>query len=152
MIEEKYGKNENSMESSNRSKKTVIKFGTACIWLNKLEYQYTDIKKGFFLDKPDWLDVIEYWAQLCKKLETLDPYLMEFRNDGFIEKNMYLLDCVINGPNIDQLFLLHMIKVYFRQVIVNILLGWKKLMHFCKRKGIIVFDFLLAWKHLNLFY
>ena len=45
MIEEDDGEDENSADSSNRSEKTMIKPRIACIWLNKLRYQYTDIKK-----------------------------------------------------------------------------------------------------------
>ena len=48
MIEDDDGENENSVKSSNRSEKTVIKPCTACIWLNKLKYKYTDIKKRVF--------------------------------------------------------------------------------------------------------
>lgn len=45
MIEKDDKEDKNSVESSNRSEKTVIKLRTACIWLNKRAYQYTDIKK-----------------------------------------------------------------------------------------------------------
>ena len=38
MIEEDDRENENLVESSNRSEKTMIKPPTACIWLNKLGY------------------------------------------------------------------------------------------------------------------
>lgn len=38
----------------------MIKPYTARIWLNKLGYQYTDIKKGVFLDGPKRPDMIEY--------------------------------------------------------------------------------------------
>ena len=62
MIEEDDGENENSVESSNRSEKTVIKPRTARIWLNKLGYQYTNDhdKKRVFLDGHERPDVVEY--------------------------------------------------------------------------------------------
>lgn len=51
MIKEDDEENENSVESGNRSEKTVIKPRTTRIWLNKLGYQYIDIKKGVFFDR-----------------------------------------------------------------------------------------------------
>lgn len=71
MIEEDVGKSENSVDSSNRFEKTMIKPYTACIWLNKLEYQYTDIKKGVFLNGHERPDVVEYRAQFLKELKAL---------------------------------------------------------------------------------
>ena len=62
IIKEDDEENENSVESGNRSETTVIKPRTACIWLNKLGYQYTDIKKRVFLDGDKQPDVVEYWA------------------------------------------------------------------------------------------
>ena len=99
MIEENDGENENSVESNNRSEKTVIKPRTAYIWLNKLGYQYTDIKKGVFLDGHEQPGVVKYRAQFLKKLEALDFYLVEFCNDGSMEEKVYPLDYVVGGPN-----------------------------------------------------
>lgn len=69
------------------------------IWLNKLGYQYTNIKKGVFLHRHERLDVVEYQAQFLKKFEVLGLYFVEFYNNSFIEKKMYLLDYVVNGLN-----------------------------------------------------
>ena len=99
MIEEDDREDENSVYSSNRSEKTVIKPRTACIWLNKLGYQYTDIKKRVFLNGHERPDVIEYRAQFLKELEAFGPYLVEFRNDGSMEEKAYPSDCAVNGPN-----------------------------------------------------
>ena len=99
MIKEDDGENKNSVESGNRFEKTVIKPRTACIWLNKLGYQYTDIKKGVFLDGHERPDVVEYRAQFLKELEALGPYLVEFRNDSSMEEKVYSSDCAVNGPN-----------------------------------------------------
>ena len=76
MIEEDDGENKNSVESGNISEKTMIKPCTARIWSNKREYQYTDIKKGVFLDKYERPDVVKYQAQFLKKLEAFGPYLV----------------------------------------------------------------------------
>ena len=62
MIEEDDGENENSVESGNRSEKTVNKPRIARIWLNKLGYQYTNIKKWVFLNKNERPDMVEYQA------------------------------------------------------------------------------------------
>ena len=99
MIENNNRENENLVESSNRSKKNVIRSYTTCTWLNKLGYQYTDIKKGYFLDGYVLLNVIEYQAQFLKKLEALGLYLMGFCNDGSIEKRVYPSDYTVYGLN-----------------------------------------------------
>lgn len=49
MIEKDNRKDKNSVKSSNRPKKTIIKPHITHIQLNKLRYQYTDIKKKVFL-------------------------------------------------------------------------------------------------------
>ena len=99
MIEEDDGKDENSVKSNNRSETTVIKLRTACIWLNKLGYQYTDIKKRVFFYGHERPDVVKYRAQFLKKLEALGLYLVKFRNDGSMEEKAYSSDCAVNGPN-----------------------------------------------------
>ena len=66
MIEEDDWEDENLVDCRNRFKKTVMKPHTACIWLNKLGYQYIDIKMCVFLDGHERLDVIEYRAQFKK--------------------------------------------------------------------------------------
>lgn len=53
MIEENNEKNENSVESNNKSEKTVIKPFIARIWLNKPEYQYIDIEKKFLFNRKE---------------------------------------------------------------------------------------------------
>lgn len=60
MIEENNRKNENPVKFSNRSEKTMIKLRTAHIGLNKLEYQYIDIKKRVFFNKHEWPDLVKY--------------------------------------------------------------------------------------------
>ena len=60
MIEEDDREDENSVDFNNRSEKTVIKPCTAHIWLNKLGYQYTDIKKRVFFNRYERPDMVEY--------------------------------------------------------------------------------------------
>lgn len=67
--------------------------------MNKLGYQYTDIKKWVFFDGHEQPDVIKYCGQFFKKLEILSLYLVEFYKNGFIEPKIYLSDCAVNGPN-----------------------------------------------------
>lgn len=40
--------------------------------------------------------MVEYQVQFLKKLETLGPYLVEFRDDGSIKEKVY---CTVNGSN-----------------------------------------------------
>ena len=86
MIEENDEESENSVGPSNRSEKTVIKPRTTCIWLNKVGYQYTNIKKSVCFDGYERLDIVEYQAQFLKKLEALGLYLREIYNDNSIER------------------------------------------------------------------
>ena len=32
-------------------------------------------------------------------MEALSPYLVKFRNDGFMEKKLYFSDCIVNDSN-----------------------------------------------------
>lgn len=71
MIEEDDQENENSVGSSNRSEKTMIKPCTTRIWLNKLGYQNTDIKKCIFFDEHERPDMKGYHAQFLKNWKHL---------------------------------------------------------------------------------
>ena len=154
MIEEDDGEDENSVESSNRSEMTVIKPRTARIWLNKLGYQYTYIKKGVFLDGHERPDVVEYRAQFLKKVEALGPYLVKFRDDGSMKEKVYPSDCAVNGPNKRPVILITYDESIFSANDGRHQAWLKKDDAFLrpkrKGKGIIVSDFLLPWKRLNL--
>lgn len=99
MIDKDDGENENSIRSSNKLEKIVIKSRTTCIVWNKQGYHYTDIKKGVFFNGHEWPDVIEYLTQFSKKLEVLSLYLVEFHNDCSLEEKVYLFNCVVNILN-----------------------------------------------------
>ena len=99
MIEKNDRENENLVESANRFEKTVIKPRTARIWLNRLGYQITDIKKRVFLDGHERLNVVEYQALFLKELEALCPSLVEFHDHGSMEERMYLSDYAVNSAN-----------------------------------------------------
>lgn len=43
--------------------------------------------------------MIEYRAQFLKELETLGPYLVEFRNDDSIEEKVYPSDFAVHSSN-----------------------------------------------------
>ena len=156
MIKEDDGENENSVESDNRSEKTVIKPCTARIWLNKLGYQYTNIKKGVFLDGHERPNVVEYQAQFLKELEALDPYLVEFCNDSSMEEKVYPSDCAVSGPNKRPVILITHDESTFLANDGQYQVWLKKDDAFLRpkgrKKGIIVSDFLLPWKRLNLFH
>lgn len=51
MVEKDCNQDGNPSKPSNRSEKTLIKLNTTCIWLNKLEYKYINIKKKVFLNR-----------------------------------------------------------------------------------------------------
>lgn len=86
-----------SMEKENS--RTIIRPRTARLWLNKLRYRYTDIKKGVFLDSHKQPDVVEDRHWFLSQLEKLLPYLVEFCEDGSMMLKQYPSDCAVNGPN-----------------------------------------------------
>lgn len=88
--------------SANTEEKTlqaVIRPQTAQLWLNKLEYKYTDIKKSVFFDGHERSDVVEDRHQFLSELEKLSPYLVEFCDNGTMIPKKYLFDCAVNGLN-----------------------------------------------------
>ena len=156
MIEEDNSEDKNSVESSNKSEKTVIKSRTICIWLNKLGYQYINIKKEVFFNGYKWPDMVEYWAQFLKKLEALGSYLVKFYNNSSMEKKAYFLDCAVNGPNKRPVILITYDKSIFLANNSRYQVWLKKTDAFLhpkkRKKDIMVSDFLLPWKCLNLLY
>lgn len=136
--------------------RTIIWPQTARLWLNKLGYRYTDIKKGIFLDGHEREDVVKDRGEFLKKMEMLSPYMVEFREDTSMIPKEYPSDCAIDGPNRRSCILITHDESIFSANDGNHQ-GWVKEEHAFLRpksrgKGIRISDFLLPWKRLNLFY
>lgn len=89
-------------------------------------------------------------------MEVLGPYLVEFRDDGSMEEKVYPSDCAVNRPNKKPVILIIYDESTFMANDGQDQAWLKKGDTFLRPKGrekdIMVSDFLLPWKHLNLFY
>lgn len=135
---------------------TVIRPRTARLWLNRLGYRYTDIKKGVFLDGHERPDVVQDRHYFLTELEKLSPYLVEFREDGSMVSKQYPADCAVNGPNRRPCILITHDESTF-SANNGRHQAWLKDRHTFLRpksrgKGIMISDFLLPWKRFNVFH
>lgn len=100
--------------------------------------------------------MVEYRAQFLKELEAPGPYLVEFRNNGSMEEKVYPSDCAVNGPNKRPVILITHDENTFSANDGRHQAWLKKGDVFLRPKGrgkgIMVSDFLLFWKRLNLFH
>lgn len=133
---------------------TIIRPRTAQLWLNKLGYRYTDIKKGVFLDGHERSDVVEDRHQFLSELEKLSPYLVEFNEDGSMIPKEYPCDCTVGGPDRRPYILITHDESTF-SANDGRHQAWLKEGHAFLRpksrgKGIMISDFLLPWKRLNI--
>lgn len=146
----------NISSTGEKMSSAAICFCTAQLWLNKLGYRYTNIKKSVFLAGHERSDVVEDRHHFLSELEKLSPYLVEFQKDGSMVSKKHLANCAVNRPHCQLCILITHNKSMFsandkrHQV-------WLKEKHTflrpkSKGKRIIISDFLLPWKCFNLFY
>ena len=76
-----------------------IKSRTARNWLHKLGFEYKDVKKDVFIDGHERPDVVQDRENFLKVMKELEPYLVEFNEDGTMKDKEYPLDCAIGGVN-----------------------------------------------------
>lgn len=76
-----------------------IKSRTAWNWLRKLGFEYKDVKKDVFIDGHERPDVVKDRQKILKVIKELEPYLVEFNEDGTIKANEYPSYCAIEGAN-----------------------------------------------------
>ena len=72
---------------------------TARTWLNKLGYEYKDVRKDVFIDGHERPDMVEDRANFLKVMEDLKPYMVEFEPDGTMKPKIYPINCVVEGSN-----------------------------------------------------
>ena len=66
-----------------------IKSRTARNWLHKLGFEYKDVKKDVFVDGHERPDVVEDREKFLNTMKDLEPYLVEFEEDGLMKiKNL----------------------------------------------------------------
>ena len=70
-----------------------IKSRTARKWLYKLGFEYKDIKKDVFVDGHERPDVVEDRQKFLRIMKGLEPYLVEFEEDGSMKTKNYPDDC-----------------------------------------------------------
>lgn len=76
-----------------------IRSRTARTWLNKLGFEYKDVRKGVFIDGHERPDVVEDRNNFLSRMEDLKPYMVEFKENGTMKEKKYPLDCAVGGQN-----------------------------------------------------
>lgn len=76
-----------------------IRSRTARSWLNKLGYEYKNVRKDVFIDEHERPDVMEDRATFLKVMEDLKPYMIEFKDNRTMKPKVYPDDCAITSPN-----------------------------------------------------
>jgi hypothetical protein len=133
---------------------TGIRSRTARRWLNRLGYNWQDVKKGVFLDGHERDDVVEYRQRFLQEMEGLLPYLVKFAEDGSMQEKTYPAGCIVGGPDRRPIVMITHDESIFsandgrHQAWVKD--GDTILRPKGRGKGIMVSDFLLPWSRLNL--
>ena len=137
------------------NKHAIITSRTIRRWLGKLGFSWKDIRKGVFFDGHEREDVVEYRKDFLRIVHDLLPYMVEFNSDGAIIPKEYPEDCRIGGPGRRPIiFITHDESIFSANdgrhqawIAENgVFLRPKG-----KGQGIMVSDFLLPWKRLNIF-
>lgn len=71
-----------------------------------------------FVDGHERPDVIENCEQFLTRMKEMEPYLVEFREDGTMKEKDYLLDCAVGGENCRPIIVITYDDVHFPQMIV----------------------------------
>lgn len=131
-----------------------IRSRTARRWLNRLGYNWQDVKKGVFLDGHEREDVVQYRHEFLKEMKEMQPYLVQFSEDGSMKEKIYPEGCIVNGPGRRPIVMITHDESIFsandgkHQAWIKD--GNASLRPKGKGKGIMVSDFLLPWSRLNL--
>lgn len=75
----------------------TIRSRTARTWLNKLGFEYKEVRKGVFIDGHERPDVVEDRKIFLKRMDELRPYMVEFEEDGTMKDKIYPPNCVVGG-------------------------------------------------------
>lgn len=75
----------------------VICSRTAQVWLNRLGFEYKDVKKDVFIDRHERSDVVKDCTRFLKMMEELKPFMVEFEANGNIKPKVYPPSCIVGG-------------------------------------------------------
>ena len=131
-----------------------IKFKTMRKWLHKLEFEYKDVNKNVFVNGHKRPNVVDNCEKFLNTMKDLEPYLVEFEEDGSIKIKNYPDNCAIRGDIHCFVIVITHDKCTFsanngiRKVWTRI--GDTFLEPKGKGQSIIVFNFLLLFDRLNL--
>jgi len=88
-------------------KRQGIRARTARRWLHKLGFSWEEVRKGVYVDGHERPDVIQDRAQFLNQLENLQPYLVEFDNEGNIKAKTYPRSCIVGGHDSPIILITH---------------------------------------------
>jgi len=88
---------QDGVEDTHHRKRKGIRARTARRWLARLGFQWTDVRKGVYIDGHERPDVIEERVRFLEQLEGLQPYLVEFDEFGRITPKVYPRGCEVGG-------------------------------------------------------
>lgn len=74
-----------------------IKSRTVRNWLHRLGFEYKNIKKNVFVDRHERPDVLKDRQKFLKMIKDLEPYLVEFEEDGSMKAKSYPNDCAVGS-------------------------------------------------------
>jgi len=135
-------------------KKSGIRSRTARKWLNKLGYNWKEVKKGVFIDGHERGDVVADRVKFLQRMKELEPYLVEFDSSGKILEKSYPDDCQVGGLRRRPTILITHDESIFSANDGKKQAWVKESDTFLRPKGkgqgIMVSDFLLPWGRLNL--
>lgn len=77
----------------------TIRSRTARTWLNKLGFEYKEVRKGVFVNGHERPDVVQDRRVFLQRMNELRPYIVEFEEDGRMKDKTYPSDCAVSGAN-----------------------------------------------------
>lgn len=85
------------MDSDKIEMPIVICSRTARKWLGKLGFEYKNIRKDIFINGHEQADVVEDQTRFLQRMKELEPYMIEFEQDGTMKPKTYPSDCAAGG-------------------------------------------------------
>lgn len=67
--------------------------------VDKLRYEYKYICKDIFINKYEYLNMVEDRNNYLTRMKDLKPYIIKFKENGKIKPKIYLFDCIIERYN-----------------------------------------------------
>ncbi|KAG0123787.1 hypothetical protein HOY82DRAFT_618690 [Tuber indicum] len=84
-------------EKEDMRKRRSVTTRTIRRWLRRNGYNYTDVRKGVYIDGHEREDVVAYRERFVKVLEELWQFVVEFEDDGKMREKVYPNGCEVGG-------------------------------------------------------